>query len=49
MLVTVSVKVNPTRSKTRQDTFEGCSPEYLGRLLEACGNVRRRWMTAPVL
>lgn len=48
MLVTVSVKVNPTRSKTRQDAFEGCSPEHLGRLLETCGNVRRRWMTAPV-
>jgi len=37
---------NPTRSKVRQETFEGCPPESPGRPLEACGNARPRWMVA---
>jgi hypothetical protein len=38
---------NPTWSKIRQCTSEGCSPECTGRSLEAVGNGSRRWMVAP--
>ena len=34
-----------SRRRTAQ-AFEGCPPEPAGRSLEACGNVRRRWMAA---
>ena len=40
---------NPARSKIRQRTLEGCSPECAGGSLEAVGNGGRRWMVAPAL
>jgi hypothetical protein len=36
---------NPTRSKVRQEAFEGGPPELPGRPLEVVGNGDRRWMT----
>ena len=38
--------VNPTRSKVRQDAFEGGPPEHPGRPHEDGGNAVPRWMVA---